>query len=239
MGAVFHDYHYFRDGSAPESGERYLVNDRYFERAGPALTPVPYDGGLLYLGTPALIKFMSSESIGIHTSAIAVRREVLRSIDQPPFNEDLPHGEDIDLWLRLARGTTMAILPQPLSFYRLRQSQSWMTGNARRTLARGAYLVKSDMLSRLEAMLSTDERSGYLERLARGWIGLGYTCQVAGLGQETRRCYREALRLAPSTSQRVRALKGLIVSWLPRPLVRSYWRLRRGGEFEARSSANA
>lgn len=239
VGAVFHDYHCFRDGTEPSGGLLYLVNDRYFERAGPALTPVAHGDGWLYLGTPDLIKFMSSESVGIHTSTIAVRREVLRSIDQPPFNEDLPHGEDIDLWLRLARQTPMAILPQPLSFYRLRLSDSWMTGNKRRILARGAYLVKSEMLSRLESMLTPEERPTYLERLSRGWNGLGYTCLVAGLLQESRHCYRQALRLAPTTAQKLRALKGLSVSALPRPLVRGYWRLRRSGEFEARSPASA
>ena len=239
VGAVFHDYYCFPDGGEPADGLLYLVKDRYFERAGPVLAPVAHDGGRVYLGTPDLIKFMSSESVGIHTSTIAVRREVLRSLDQPPFNEDLPHGEDIHLWLRLARQTRIAILPQPLSYYRLRQSDSWMTGNKRRTLARGAYLVKSEMLSRLENMLTPEERPAYLQRLSRGWNGLGYNCLVAGLNQETRHCYREALRLAPTTGHKLRALKGLLVSVLPRPLVRGYWRLRRSGEFEVRPLLSA
>src|SRR4029434_8875249 len=131
VGAVFHDYYYFADGTEPDGGLRYLVNDRYFERAAKVFTTAELAGEPVYLGTPDLIKFMSSESVGVHTSAIAVRRSVLDSLEQPPFNEALPHGEDIHLWLRIARATRMAALARPLSYYRYR-TNSWMSTNSRR-----------------------------------------------------------------------------------------------------------
>jgi hypothetical protein len=233
VGAVFHDYHYFVDGTDPLLGLKYLEHERFFERAGTAFSSVRLDDDLVYLGTPDLIKFMSCESVGIHTSTIAVRRSVLRSVDQPPFDENLPHGEDVHLWLRIALHTRVAALPQPLSYYRYSPT-SWMTVTSRRTLALGRFLVKSDSLQRLERMLSAAEWPEYRDRIARYWNGIAYDCLVAGLLPQARQGFREGLRTGRSRKLRLRALKGIIVSNLPRGFVRSYWRLRRGGEFEVR-----
>lgn len=233
VGAVFHDYHYFADGTDPVSGLKYLVHDRFFDRAGNVFDPIMEDDDLVYLGTSDLIKFMSCESVGIHTSAIAVRRSVLDAIEQPPFDEHLPHGEDVHLWLRIALQTRVAALARPLSYYRHRTS-SWMSVTSRQTLAMGRFLVKSHSLRRLEGMLSAGEWPEYRDRIARYWNGIAYDCLVAGLLPQARQGFREGLRTGRSRKLRLRALKGIIVSNLPRGFVRSYWRLRRGGEFEVR-----
>jgi hypothetical protein len=178
---------------------------------------------------------MSSESVGVHTSAIAVRRSVLTALEQPLFSETLPHGEDIHLWLRIARATRLAALARPLSYYRYR-TNSWMSSNSRRTIAVGAFLVKSEMLRQLEATLSSEEWPRYRDRVARYWNGIGYDCLLAGLLPEARTGFRQGLRAARSYSHRWRAIKGLIVAGLPRGLVRAYWRIRRSGEFEVRRS---
>jgi glycosyltransferase involved in cell wall biosynthesis len=235
VGAVYHDYHYFADGTDPGSGMRYLERDRFFQRAGRWFTSATLGDDLLYLGTPDLIKFMSCDSVGIHTSTIAVRRSVLQSIDQPPFDETLPHGEDVHLWLRIALQTRVAALSRPLSYYRY-HPDSWMTSTPRPALALGRYSVKSHSLRRLERLLSREEWPDYQDRIARYWNGLAYDSLVAGLLPQAREGFREGFRTANSLPLRWRAVKGLIVAALPRRLVRAYWRVRRGGEFEARRS---
>jgi hypothetical protein len=238
VGAVFHDYHYFADGTDPAQGVKYLEYERFFERARTVFRHTRVDDDVVYLGTPDLIKFMSCESVGIHTSTIAVRQSVLRSVDQPPFDESLPHGEDVHLWLRIALKTRLAALPRPLSYYRYSPT-SWMSVQSRQTLTLGRFLVKSHSLQRLENMLSEGEWPEYRDRIARYWNGIAYDCLVAGLLPQARRGFLEGFRTGRSARLRLRAVKGILVSVLPRSVVRAYWRLRRGGEFEQRQSLPA
>ncbi len=233
VGAVFHDFRWFTTASNPEEGLRYLQRERYFERAAAFFRAQQINGRPVYLGTTDLIKFMSSEILGIHTSAIAIRKSVLERLAQPPFRPELPHGEDIDLWLRVARATALAAFPDCLSYYR-HHAGSWMSVKALRTLALGAYRVKGDMLRQLERDLAPDELPGYREKISAYWAGLAYRCLVAGLTAEARTAYRESLRVSKSGNALRRAAKGLAVSALPRWIVQRYWRATGGGEFAAR-----
>lgn len=233
VGGVFHEYCVFRSGSPPEKGLRYLEREHFLTRAAAYFTRTRVGSAEVFVGTGNLIKFMSTELVGIHTSTIAVRRGVLDSLDQPPFDESLPHAEDIHLWVRIARATVLACLDRPLSYYRY-HLDSWVTTNSRRTLALGSFLVKSDMLRRLEPLLSPAERPVYRERIARYWYAIGYHCVVGGLGSEARLCFRESLARTRAPGLVLRCLKGLSVSLLPRAVTRAWWRATEGGEFEVR-----
>ncbi|HEX9892774.1 MAG TPA: hypothetical protein VGA78_02575, partial [Gemmatimonadales bacterium] len=237
--AVFHDYIWFKSGSDPEQGGRYLLRERFLERAAVYLIPAPETGCPAFLASRDIIKFMSTEIVGMHTSALAIRAQALSRITpQPPFREELPHGEDIDLWLRIASQTSLAIINLPLSYYRHRDN-SWMNSHSRRRLALGSYLVKSEMLDRLERMLTPAEWPVFRDRIASYWQGLAYQSLVAGLYPEARRGFRESLRISRNTRVSLLALKGLGVSLLPRVVLRSYWRATGGGEFARRGTPPA
>lgn len=238
VGAVFHDYRWFKSGLSPEQGLRYLERQHYLTRAS-AFFSLHVVGSIdVFVGTRDLIKFMSTEQIGIHTSAIAVRRAVLASLDQPPFDESLPHGEDNHLWLRIARQTILACVNRPLSYYR-HHPDSWVNSKTRGIQAMGSFLVKSDMLRRVEPTLSPAERPLYRERIAEYWYGIGYRCLVGGLVPEARESFRASLRRTRAPRLVFRCLKGLLVSRLPRALTRAWWRATDGGEFEVKKDPEA
>ena len=237
VGSVFHDYRWFLSGNDHHAGRAYLADERFVERAAGALSSRPVAGEPVWVGNGDLIKFMSTEIVGIHTSAISVRRTVLDALEPPGFREELPHCEDIDLWLRISRSTTSAVAPAPLSYYR-HTSTSWMTTKPLATLVRGSFTVKSDMLERLERMLRSDELPAYRDRISRYWSGLAYLCLTAGLPREARYCYRQAFRTGKDRSTVLKALKGLMVSSLPRPMLHAWWRLT-GGGYSGRSKAPA
>jgi hypothetical protein len=237
VGSVFHDYRWFVSGTDPEQGRSYLADERYVERAADALSSRPIGGNPVWVGNGDLIKFMSTEIVGIHTSAISVRRSVLDALEPPGFREELPHCEDIDLWLRISRSTTSAVAPAPLSYYRHTRT-SWMVTKPLPTLVRGSFTVKSDMLERLERMLRPDEWPSYRDRISRYWSGLAYLCLTAGLPREARYCYRQAYRTGKDPSAVRRAVKGMVVSSLPRPVLHAWWRIT-GGGYSGRSKAPA
>jgi len=96
-------------------------------------------------------------------------------------------------------------------------------------LVRGSFTVKSDMLERLEGMLGPEEWPAYRDRISRYWRGLAYLCLTAGLSREARYCNRQAWRTAKDRSAVLKALKGIVVSSLPRPLLNAWWRVTGGG----------
>jgi glycosyltransferase involved in cell wall biosynthesis len=228
VGSVFHDYRWFVTGTDPEQGRAYLAEERYVARAGAALEERAAGGQSVWVDNGDLIKFMSTEIVGIHTSAISVRRAVLDSLEPPGFREELPHCEDIDLWLRISRATRSAVSPVPLSYYRHTQS-SWMVTKPLPTLVRGSYTVKREMLEWLERKLTGAEWSAYRNQVSRYWSGIAYLCLTAGLSGEARYCYRQAWRTGTERPALLQAAKGIVVSSLPRPIVRAWWRLTGGG----------
>ena len=224
IGATFHDYLWFRSGSAPDSGTRFLEQQNYLAKAGEAYARGTTGVDDVFLGGPNLIRFVCTEQVGIHTSALAVRKSVLAQIGTP-FDESLPHGEDIDCWFRIARQAPLAFIERPLSYYRF-HPQSWMATIGRKTIAQGAYLVRGGMLRWFESSLPAKEWPEYRERVAAYWHGIGYRCLVAGLAEESRICFREAFARATSTRMRFLAGKGIVTSYLPISVLRGYWRLR-------------
>jgi len=73
-------------------------------------------------------------------SSVAVRRELLAA-EKPAFRADVSGADDWDLWLRLARVTDVAVIPEALTRYRLHPAQASGRIDAiqeatRRTLAR-------------------------------------------------------------------------------------------------------
>jgi len=235
VGGAFHDFRWFADGTDPEGGNTYLARQGYVESARDFLEERVTNGETIWVGSDELIKFMSSETVGIHTSTIAIRREVLSSLTPPGFRVDLPHCEDIDMWLRISRQTRLAVFPVPLSYYR-HNPAGWMATKDRAIRLTGSFAVKREMLERLEQMLRPEEWPRYREKMAERWTGVAYGCLVAGLLPQARFAYRQALRIGEGKSVRRRAVKGLLVSLVPRPLRRSYWRITGGGEFAEGSS---
>ena len=227
---VFHDFRWFRDGGNPEEGKAYLEGIGFIRRAEPFLTKQMVDGETVWVGSADFIKFMSSETVGIHTSTIAFRRPLLERMTPKGFREDLPHCEDIDMWVRLGRAGRLAVIPRILSYYRY-HAAGWMATKDRAMRQGGSFTVKRDMLEKLEAMLTPAELTQYREKIASRWNGVAYSCLVAGLVPQARHAYRNALRLGRSRRSTVFALKGLLVSSLPLSVRRAWWRRTGGGEF--------
>ncbi len=233
VGAVFHDFRWFKSGSAPSDGARWFERVDYLRKSAPFFTRHHVGTMEVLVGTPDFVWFMTTREVGVHTSSIAVRREVLASVDQPPFEESLPHGEDVHLWIRIAARTTYACLDQPLSFYRF-HPRSWVTTQGLQTLAVGMFLVKRDVLARMERALTPVQYRAHRERLAESWYRIGYRCLAVGSRPEARRSFGASLARTRSARLAWRGLKGLVASLLPREVTRGWWRLRGGGECEVR-----
>jgi glycosyltransferase involved in cell wall biosynthesis len=229
IGGVFHDFKWFADGTDPERGPTYLAKVDYVGMAKECLEPRVIGGATVWVGNDALIKFMSSETVGIHTSTITVRRPVIDGLTPPGFREELPHCEDIDMWLRIGRATRLAVEPVTLSYYRHNPS-GWMATKDLRIRMGGSFTVKREMLEWLERTLSAEEWPRYRDKVAERWRGVAYPRLIAGFLPEARFAYWQSFRIGRSRRGKFLTIKGLLTSYLPRAILRTWWKQTGGGQ---------
>lgn len=87
----------------------------------------------------------------IHSSSVAVKKDALLHVGL--FNENYTHGEDIDLWNRLARKFNVAYSPRPSSIYSITNEGSVLTMNYKTESAKDA--LKGVSLNYYDIKLST------------------------------------------------------------------------------------
>jgi glycosyltransferase involved in cell wall biosynthesis len=211
---VFHDHVRFRHDPHEAEASRFLASRSYVATAGHALEAI---GSKWYIGSPDFYRFSSLEYVGIHTSALVVRRKTL--IGEPViFQANLPNGEDLDLWLRLIHRCPIAYCDEALSYYRL--TGSGVSSDARE-VAKADVLVHKANLARGQGSFTAGDVRRYQAKIAEAWFNLGYAEVQRGHCSAGRRAYREALRLAPSG----RVFAALIKSFAPSGLTQ-----RRSGQ---------
>lgn len=139
----------------------------------------------------------------IGTSSVAVRRDVLERVGG--FDESLASGEDIDLWLRIARDHDCAYVDIAGHGYRRHPASVMHQFQARHPLARIEVVRRH-----LPHVTDRGTRRVMRRRLADNHASLGYIWQKRGDAALARANYLESLRLAPSTGALAGYLKCLL-----------------------------
>jgi glycosyltransferase involved in cell wall biosynthesis/putative flippase GtrA len=151
----------------------------------------------------------------IGTSSVAVRRSVLEQVG--PFDETLASSEDLELWLRIARGHTCAFLDMVGHGYRRHPASLMQEGTDRHPLARIEVLRRQ-----LAAGITAADR-----RVIRGWLAsnycsLGYLEERRGHFDPARQYYLESVRARPNQQ----------AAWgLAKSAMTGGWRLARSRQF--------
>jgi len=127
----------------------------------------------------------------IGTSSVAVRREVLAEVGG--FDVGLASGEDIDLWLRIARNHDCGYVDVVGHAYRSHPTSVMHQFEARHPLARIEVVRRH-----LPYVTDPATRRTMIRRLADNHASLGYIWQVRGDAGLARGNYLASLRLAPS-----------------------------------------
>ncbi|AYQ30187.1 MULTISPECIES: glycosyltransferase family A protein [unclassified Polaromonas] len=156
------------------------------------------------------------------TSAVSVRRARLREM-QPCFPPGESHGEDLDLWFRLAEQTPVALLHAPLMAYRLAVEGSLTSGHA--DLAMPPFLERMAQRA-LTGAMPASRRNSALWLVAQYQITLARQALAAGRRREGWAWLLKARRAAAGKRWWLTAAMALL---MPGPLVRNWqqWRLRR------------
>lgn len=126
-------------------------------------------------------ELMSRNPIG-GTSCMLVRRECLDKAGG--FDERLPSFQDRDLWIRLARETRFAYVPEPLLDYYVHEKKVWTNPDA--------------LLKGLEIMLAKHGASAaFRKACARRYLFCGVKLCDAGRFSDGRRALRRSIALHP------------------------------------------
>jgi glycosyltransferase involved in cell wall biosynthesis len=115
------------------------------------------------------------QGVPFFTGSIAVRR-LLLAVMHPCFQVGESHGEDLDLWFRIAERTSIPLLEQPLAAYRTSVGGSLSSGHA---CVPAPFLAR--MRDRALARATNDPmRHSMLRFVAQQYITLARLHAVAG-----------------------------------------------------------
>jgi len=203
MGLVYHDLSRFSDDPASPAPP-HLRQARFLDRIRDHFSLV--ESGL-YLGRVDAYKILTIDYLGIATSSVMFRRDLLKPGEQP-FQVDLRVAEDLDLWHRLIRRTRIGFLDEVLSLYR-QHPASMMASLDQERFMRDDHLVRSRYLSELDHELSDEEWRRYGSMVSEAWFRLGYGTFLAGHTAEARQAYVRAFRSHPNIRPLVAYLKTL------------------------------
>jgi hypothetical protein len=156
------------------------------------------------------------------TSAVSVRRARLLQM-QPCFPPGESHGEDLDLWFRLAEQAPVALAHAPLMAYRLAVDGSLSSGHG--ALAMPPFLERMRQRA-LSGAMPPARRSSALWLVAQYQLTLARQAIAAGKRREGWAWLLKARRAARGKRWWLTAAMAL---FMPGPLVRNWqqWRVRR------------
>jgi hypothetical protein len=156
------------------------------------------------------------------TSAVSVRRTRLGDM-QPCFPPGESHGEDLDLWFRLAEQAPVALVHAPLMAYRIAVEGSLTSGHAVRAMP--PFLERMEQRA-LSGSMPASRRSSALWLVAQYQITLARQALAAGHRREGWAWLMKARRAAGGKRWWLTTAMAL---FMPGQLVNNWqqWRLRR------------
>jgi glycosyltransferase involved in cell wall biosynthesis len=212
IDTVFHDFISFTDSPNRDNGD--LTWIRFAARAAECLKEAAPS---IYICGERFYAFMSVQVIPFHTSALMFRRTLLDS-GALHFREDLRVGQDIELWLRLARRYRVAFLDRVLSYYRRRPGS--LTSDPIAQLLDSIH-VHAENLERGRELLTDQEARLCQSKLADKFFDLGYQYFRINDRREARIAYRKSMDIEFGARTFVAYLK----TFAPEALVRIKRRL--------------
>lgn len=183
--AAFSDLTYVNKQGTPAGGT-YLEDSKFPNRANEFLVPI---GNGWYECCERFYVFQSLNYAALHTQTVMIARErVSPSLLQ--FDEQFLIVDDTDLWIRLGMQGRMGYLNQPLSCYRLHDTN--ITRNRIR-LAADSTRLHALNYNRVGAQLTVSERKRYREKIANYSGDTAFAQLSEGLISEARANFRIAL----------------------------------------------
>jgi len=159
----------------------------------------------------------------IHASSVMVRRDVLSNVG--PFDETLRAGEDLELWLRVARRYPFLCVNSLLSGYRYRADS--LCGPIGSRATRVNHIIVNVLEQHLRGHQIPGEHVNSVRRvLCQRYWSLGWTYFGENRFADARRFFQQGIRYQPFHRQH---WLYLCASFLPLTVIESIRRMKRWG----------
>lgn len=214
-GVAFADFHKFK-GEAPDAhtAEGFLHRSQFVPRA--ALYLQQTDLRNVYLCRAGFVEYMLTDAIAVNVQTVMFRRDLLSAFEKC-FDESLVGGEDLDLFFRLARRTSMVYVNSVHALMRVhagsltaRQSMQCMTDAAE---------VRRINLGRLRPVLNHRQVNRAQVNVANWFFDLGYTQWRGGQRSDARAAFTKAWTLHPTAKTLVSYARAFLPHWTPRDVL--------------------
>ncbi|MEO7997680.1 MAG: glycosyltransferase family 2 protein [Gemmatimonadaceae bacterium] len=208
-GVAFADFHKF-EGAPPQSslGLGFLEDAQFVPRASLHLQRTNVQD--VFLCRAGFVEYMLADAIAVNVQTVMFRRDLLGENEQW-FDESYVGGEDVDLFFRLAKRTTLVFINAVHAWMRVHP----MSLTARETLQcmADAAEVRRINLGRLQPLLDDRQVDRARATVAEWFLAVGYSQWRGGNRADARAAFTTAWNLHPTTKALLSYARAFLPHW--------------------------
>lgn len=212
-GVAFADFHKF-EGAPPETENAlgFLQDSQFVPRAAIHLQRT--DTRNVFLCRPGFVEYMLADAIAVNVQTVMFRRDLIAP-NERWFDESYVGGEDVDLFLRLAKRTTLVYVNAVHALMRVHP----LSLTARRSMKcmTDAAEVRRINLNRLQPLLDDRQVDRARAKVADWFLAVGYSQWRGGQRADARAAFTTAWNLNPTTKALVSYARAFLPHWAPAP----------------------
>ena len=167
---------------------------------------------------PDFVEFMLADAIAVNVQTVMFRRDLLTKSEQW-FDESFVGGEDLDLFFRLARRTSLVYVNAVHALMRVHPNS--LTARQSMQCMVDAAEVRRINLRRLRPVLNNKQVSRARVTVANWFIDLGYSQWRHGKRSDARAAFTAAWQVNPTTKALLSYARAFLPLWALEMFARS------------------
>lgn len=210
-GVAFADFHKF-EGTPTNTANPigFLQKAQFVSRAAGHLQRIGQQD--VFLCRPSFVEYMLADAIAVNVQTVMFRRDLLGA-NERWFDESFVGGEDVDLFLRLAKRTPLVFVNAVHALMRMHALS--LTARQPLKCMTDAAEVRRINLGRLQPLMDDRQLDRAKAKVAEWFLAVGYSQWRGGHRADARAAFSTAWKLNPTTEALVSYAKAFLPHWTP------------------------